>query len=259
MISKSKFYSAQALVLRARDLGEADKILTLYTKEEGKVQAVAKGVRKATSRLRGGVQLFSHTRLLLYRGRSLDTVSQSETINAFAGICDDLTILTYASYLVELLDSAVPDREPHPGIFRLTVSCLDLLRSQDPELVARYYEIRLLSFLGYKPYLDGCMVCGNFEGRGPFRLAAEEGGIVCHLCSKEAFSQHPRPQREGILWISAGSVSALNRMASMDPAYLSRLKMSEAMKKEMDTALGTYLEYYLERGIKSRRMLKILE
>ena len=108
-----KLYRVDALIIRARDFGEADKILTLYTKECGKIQAIAKGVRKPTSRLRGGVQMFAHSRLLLYRGRSLDIVSQSESVESYGSLQEDLVRLVYASYLVELLDIAVPEREPN--------------------------------------------------------------------------------------------------------------------------------------------------
>jgi DNA repair protein RecO (recombination protein O) len=135
----SKIYSVEALVLRARDYGEADKILTLYTKEQGKVSAIAKGARKPKSRLRGGVQLFSHSRIVLYRGPSLDTVTLAETVQAFAPLREDLTFLSYASYLVELLDCAVPEREPHEGIFHLAINCLELFPEKDPELVARLF------------------------------------------------------------------------------------------------------------------------
>ena len=108
-------YKAESIVLRSRVYGEADRILVLYTREAGKVSAIAKGVRKTTSRLRGAVQLFNHTYLVLYTGKTLDTVSQGRQGAVFlpgAG----LRTFTAASYCAEL-DRLTPDREPQPRVF----------------------------------------------------------------------------------------------------------------------------------------------
>ena len=134
-----KLYSVEALILRARDFGEADKVITLFTREEGKCQAIAKGVRKSTSRLRGGVQPFTHSRLLLYRGKTLDTVSQSENICAFAALRDDLVLLSAAAYLAELLETALPEREPLEEVFQLAVASFRELLTGDAELVVRSF------------------------------------------------------------------------------------------------------------------------
>ncbi|MDD2497906.1 MAG: DNA repair protein RecO, partial [Desulfitobacteriaceae bacterium] len=242
----SKIYSVEALILRARDYGEADKILTLYTREQGKVSAIAKGVRKPKSRLRGGVQPFSHSRVLLYRGPSLDTVTQAEAVQAFAPLREDLTFLSYASYLVELLECAVPEREPHEGIFRLAVNCLELFPEGDPELVARLFEMRLIYYLGYQPYLIGCMKCGGTLEAGPFYLDPGIGGLVCRKCSLDP---------HGKTRVTAGTASTLNGLLSLDKKSLFRLKISSGTRREMDAALRSYLEYYLARKLKSRRVL----
>ncbi|MEG3067513.1 MAG: DNA repair protein RecO [Syntrophaceticus schinkii] len=111
-------YKAEAIVLRSIVYGEADRILTLFTREDGKVSAIAKGVRKTTSRLRGAVQLFSHTRLVLYSGRSLDTVSQGEAEDEFSYLERDLECFATASYCAELVSRLTPEREaPAEGVF----------------------------------------------------------------------------------------------------------------------------------------------
>ncbi|ATW27323.1 DNA repair protein RecO [Candidatus Formimonas warabiya] len=246
----TKLYSVDALVVRTRDFGEADKILTLYTKEQGKVQAIAKGVRKPTSRLRGGVQMFSHSRMLLYRGRSLDTVSQAETVEAFGGLQDDLLRLIYASYLAELLDGAVPDREPNEKLFLLTLLCLGLLLGDDPELICRLYEIRLLYLLGYQPYLTECMLCHRSLGGGSFFLDPEAGGILCQNCVGDRGAKSA---------ISPGTVLTMQKMLSMDPRQIFRLKISPMMRNELEKAFEHYLEYHLDKTLKAKRVLKTLE
>lgn len=246
----SKLYSVDALIIRARDYSEADKILTLYTKEYGKIQAIAKGVRKSVSRLRGGVQMFAHSQLLLYRGKTLDTVSQSESIEAFGGLQDDLVKLVYASYLVELLEIAVPDREPNEKLFLTTLLSLGLLLGDDPELVCRMYEVRLLYLLGYHPYLNECMICRRFlGGAGVFFLSPERGGIVCQSCSHNT-------GRGGS--ISPGTVLTIQKLLSTDIRQVFRLKISKRQRVELDTALGNYLEYHLDRAVKAKKVLKSL-
>lgn len=244
-----KLYSAEAIIIRARDFGEADKILTVYTKEHGKLQAIAKGVRKPVSRLRGGVQVFSHSRLLLYRGRSLDIVSQSENIESFGSLQEDLIKLVYASYLAELLEIAVPEREPNEKLFLTTLVSLGLLLGDDPELVCRMYEIRLLYLLGYHPYLSQCMVCRQALGTGAFFLDPEAGGIVCENCSG-------KKERAGS--ISSGTILTMQKLLTIDPRQAFRLKISKAQRAELEKALENYLEYHLDKAVKAKKVLKSL-
>ncbi|MEL7564939.1 MAG: DNA repair protein RecO [Dehalobacterium sp.] len=245
----SKLYSVDAIIIRTRDYGEADKILTLYTKEYGKIQAIAKGVRKPVSRLRGGVQMFAHAKLLLYRGKTLDTVSQGENIEAFGGLQDDLVKLAYASYLVELLEIAVPDREPNEKLFFTTLISLGLLLGDDPELVCRMYEVRLLYLLGYYPYLKECMNCRRSLGTGVFFLSPERGGIVCPSCSGNR-------GKEGE--VSSGTILTMQKLLTVDIRQLFRLKISKGMREELETALENYLEYYLDKAVKAKKVLKSL-
>jgi DNA repair protein RecO (recombination protein O) len=115
-------YKAEAIVLRSMVYKEADRILTLFTREEGKVSAIARGVRKTTSRLRGAVQLFSHTHLVLYSGRSLDTVSQGDAEEHFSYLEQDLERFSTASYCAELVDRLTQAREQQPKVFFLLLS-----------------------------------------------------------------------------------------------------------------------------------------
>jgi DNA repair protein RecO (recombination protein O) len=245
----SKLYSADAIIIRARDFGEADKILTLYTKEYGKIQAIAKGVRKPASRLRGGVQMFAHTRLLLYRGRSLDIISQSENIDPYGSLQEDLDRMVYASYLVELLEIAVPEREPNERLFLTILLSLGLLLGDDPEIVCRMFEIRLLYLLGYQPSLSRCMICQRTLGSGAFFLDPKAGGIVCENCCAER-------GRKGS--ISSGTILVMQKLLAMDPRQVFRLKISQAQRIELEKSLENYLEYHLDRAVKAKKVLKSL-
>lgn len=184
-------YKAEAIVLRSRVYGEADRILTLFTKGLGKVSAVAKGVRRPASRLRGAVQLFSHTHLVLYTGKSLDTITQGEAEETFSFIESDLMRLAAASYCAELVDRLTLERQPLVKVFSLLLKALRNLERESPEVLARVFEVQLLAALGYQPRLESC-VMGNHPGwrapgtesreAGHVWFSVEKGGVVCPDC-----------------------------------------------------------------------------
>ena len=116
-------YHADAIVIRSREYGESDRILTIFSRENGKLQAIAKGVRKPKSRQRGGTQLFTYADFLLYRGKSLDTVSQVSPKESFPHLWDDLDRTMAATGIAELLDISVMTEQPQPELFSLTLTC----------------------------------------------------------------------------------------------------------------------------------------
>jgi DNA repair protein RecO (recombination protein O) len=160
MPSRPRTYRVEAVVLRHNDWGEADRILTLFTKEMGKLRAVAKGVRKIRSRKAGHLEPFTHVNLLLAKGRDLPLVTQAETVQAYLPLRSALLLPTYASYIVELLDRFTYEEGENPALFRLAIDTLSRLsRGDSPDLVVRYYEIRLLDLVGFRPRLFQCSVC----------------------------------------------------------------------------------------------------
>ena len=156
-------FRAEAIVLRHSDWGEADRLLVLYTREQGKVRAIAKGVRKLTSRKAGHLEPFTHVKLQLARGRDLLIVTQAETIEGYLPLRENLTLTGNAAYVIELIDRFVPDEEiAVPALFRLLTETLTRLASgADAWLPVRYYEMRLLDFLGFRPQLFECANCGR--------------------------------------------------------------------------------------------------
>jgi len=138
---RQRVLRAQAIVLRHRNWGEADRILGLFTLEMGKVQAIAKGVRRPRSRKAGHLEPFTHVKLLLARGRNIAIITQAEAIDQFTTLREDMLLTTYASYVVELLDRFTYEEGENRQLFRLLRNTLARLCSADkPELVLRYYE-----------------------------------------------------------------------------------------------------------------------
>ncbi|GAW93429.1 DNA repair protein RecO [Calderihabitans maritimus] len=237
-----RLYKAEGVVIRGRDYGEADRIITLYSRQHGKVDAIAKGVRKPKSRMRGGVQLFTFSSFLLYPGRTLDTVTQCEIIEPFTLLREDLTRFAYASYLVELVNSLVPERDANEKLFFLLLASLHLLTREDPEVSVRFFEIRLLSLLGYRPQLQNCVQCGKFVPDKSIKFSVRLGGVLCRDCS---------PEDKSAFSISKGALTVLDQLTKIDPRRIGRLKISVPMRQELERMLCEYILYRAERQLKS--------
>ena len=162
-------YKAEGVVLHRRALGEADRAVTLFTREHGKVRASARGTRKTASRLAGRLEPFTHARFLLARGRSLDVIAQVDVIHAFAGLRGVLLRSAYASYVAELVDRFLPERDAQDGVFELVLDTLDALDragEDEVEVQALWFALRLTSDLGYRPDFERCMACGRAVSQG---------------------------------------------------------------------------------------------
>ncbi|MDD2694633.1 MAG: DNA repair protein RecO, partial [Anaerolineales bacterium] len=154
MPARERSFRVEAVVLRHTDWGEADRMLTLFTREMGKLRAVAKGVRRERSRKAGHLEPFTRVHLLLARGREIPIITQAETIDAYLPLRQDLKRVGEASYIVELIDRFTFEEEENPGMFRLLADTLSRLAGGDePSLALRYYEMRLLDMIGFRPKL----------------------------------------------------------------------------------------------------------
>lgn len=242
-------YKTDALVIRARNYGEADQILTLFSREWGKIQAIAKGVRKPKSRLRGGVQLFSYSNFQLYKGRSLDTVTQVEQKESFIWLQTDLELLTYATYLMELLDAAILENEEGQGIFLLTLTCLYLMQSVQPKLVVRCFELKLLQLLGYQPQTKCCVNCGQEVSGNKKYFSFDLGGVLCRQCLQADVGSHE---------VNGGTLAVISHLFKVDLRKLDRLKIPEPVEQELAHISKLYLMSKLEKRFRSLDFLSKL-
>ena len=202
---------------------------------------------KPSSRKRGSVQPFCYTDFLLHRGRDLDSVSQCQVLEMFSPLREDLSRLTYASYLAELVDSLTGEEEANRAIFHLLCTCFSLLaKPADSELVVRSFEARLAVLLGYEPRLDACVQCqGVIAGQVVFSSGA--GGVLCPDC-REAGG-------DGI-YIDRGTLEALKLLLCWEPAKAVRLRPGPDMRRKLRQVLQGYLQYYLERKSRSMRFFE---
>lgn len=232
-----------------RDFGEADKIVTLLTREEGKVQAVAKGARRPRNRHAAATQLFTHCQVQLFTGRNLDTLSQTEMKTAFRLLLEDLERMAWATYLCELVDETVPLRERVDGIFLLLLTTLHLLASAGvpPESVARAFELKLLHHLGFRPVLEQCAACGGALPQGPVRFSPGQGGALCAACHGEG---------EAVLRLSRGTLETMRHLLNGDLRRAHLVKPGPEVRAELAQALEAYITYRVEKPLKSLAFLR---
>ncbi|WP_407307228.1 DNA repair protein RecO [Desulfosporosinus sp. SB140] len=237
-------YHADALVIRSREYGESDRVLTLFSREMGKLQAVAKGVRKPKSRQRAGAQMFTYGDFLIHRGKTLDTVSQCSPKESFSYLWSDLDRSLAATNMAELLDISTVLGQPNIKLFTLTLTCLFLLEQYDTTLLLCAYALRLMVLLGYRPHLGDCVECGETLIGERLLFSSEAGGTLCERC---------RASYSGRM-VRAGSIAFMRQLIQADLMKLDRLRWSAWMREEVLDTLRHYLEYKFERPLKSWRM-----
>jgi DNA repair protein RecO (recombination protein O) len=243
-------YSADALVIRSREYGESDRLLTLFSREYGKIQAVAKGVRKPKSRQRAGAQLFTYADYQLYKGKTLDTVNQVSPKESFPHLWSDLDMSLAATAIAELLDLATIPGQAYPELFTLTFSSFFLLGQCEPALVQSAFALKLLTHLGYRPRFSECAECGRSLQGERFLFSPEAGGAVCTECRNEASTSKPLLGR----WVRGGSLALMRQLVQGDLTKLDRLRWNEWMKQEILTTLQFYCEQIFDRHLKSWSM-----
>lgn len=252
MPSRPRSLRVEAVVLRHADWGEADRLLWLLTRQEGKRRAVAKGVRKIRSRKAGHLEPFTHVTLQLARGRDLFIVTQAETIEAFLPLRTDLRRIGLASYVVELADRFTYEEGEGAALFPLVLDTLRRLAAgaDDARLVLRYYDVRLLDLVGYRPQLFECVRCGAaIQPENQF-FAVLEGGVVCPRCG--AHDRRLRP-------VSLAALKYLRHFQRSAYAQARRARPTDAVWSEMDNLMQAYLTAVLERRLHSTAFLRRLQ
>ena len=247
---RPRLYRVFALVLRQRDLGETDRILTLLTREHGKISAVAKGVRRPRSKLAAGAQLFCTSSLQLAAGANLEVLTQCEVRSAFYGIREDLTRLSYASYFADLVDSFIEERDGAEQVFDLLYAALaQTERGERLELLARVFELRLMNALGYAPEFGACVRCGEDLDQDWVGFSPALGGAICRRCTST---------EQGWRRLSAGALRTARICSKASPAMLPRVRLTRPIAAELRAAMRSYIEYQLGRRMRSASFLDAL-
>jgi DNA repair protein RecO (recombination protein O) len=241
-------YKTQAIVLSRFELGEADRVLTLLTPHDGKLKAIAKGVRRPGSRIGGSVEPFAELHLVLVHGRTFDVITQASVGEAWLRLRDRLESAATAWYIGELAERAVEERAFAYPIYALLRRSYQLLDDgMAPGRVARWYEFGLADALGMRPEVDRCVECDRqLEENEQFRWVPALGGVLCE--------HHPAPPTEQVL-LSLAALKLLKAYRRFDIEAISALRLPPQVELEAEGALRRFIRHVLEREPRSLAFL----
>jgi DNA repair protein RecO len=243
-----RLYVTDAIVLSRFDYGEADRIMTLLTPVHGKFKAIAKGVRRPTSRLGGSLEPLAELRVALARGRTFDVVTQVQVTHAWLRLRDSLESAATAWYLAELADRSLEERHEAEALYALLRRAYELLDAgMDSGRVARWYEMHLADELGVRPEVDRCVECDRMlEADESFRWVPPLGGVLCSRCPG------PSAERAGL---SVEALKLLKAYQRLDVEALAALRLPPAVEREVEAAMRDFLRVSLERDARSLEFL----
>ena len=245
-------YQTQAIVIKQSKFGEIDKILTFYTPELGKLRAVAKGICRPGSKLGGNVEPLTCSLMMLARGRNLDIVTQSQTLDGFLVLKSDLGLMAYGLYILELIDSFTMENNVNRPLFDLLLDALHWLSqaNNNNEIVLRYFELHLLQHLGYRPELYRCVKCNSPLKPVVNFFSSSQGGMLCPHCSQKEYLPCP---------LSVDALKILRLWQNCDYVTARRVKIESKLSLELEQLLREYIGYLLQRRPKSITWLEELK
>lgn len=258
-MSRLRLYSTEAIVLRRTDFGEADRMVTLFTPQLGKLRVLAKGVRKITSRKAGHIELFTRTQLLLARGRNFDLITQAELVEPYIQLREDMHRGAAAHYLSELVDQFGQEGSEDEPLYELLVSGMEwLCTAPDPKLSVRLFEMQLLSLTGYQPQLFNCAMTGAplevdlAQVSTQLVLTAfspQQGGALCAAAARQV--------REAVM-LTPSALKLLRELQTKPAAEVLAMSVSTELHGQLERAMQRYMSFILERAPKSALLLKQL-
>ena len=243
-------YQTEAIVIKKTKLGEADTILTFFTPQLGKIQGFARSLRKPKSKLAGHLELLTHSQVSFARGRNIDTITGSQTINSFLPLRNDLWLTSCGLYVVELVNQFTADHQENFSLFQLTLETLNRLCGENnKEIILRYFELHLLESAGYRPQLRECVACHKALEPATNYFSPSAGGMLCPDCSLSQPFSYP---------LSVNTQKLLRLLQGSDFAGASRVKIDPELAAEMENVISGYLKHLLEREVKSAAWLDTL-
>ena len=243
-------YRCEAIILSYSPFGEADLLVTMFTRDQGKVRAVGKGARRSTSRLVGHLEPLTVVRMSMAHGRSIDIISQAEVVESFASLKEDLTAITKGLYLAELVDGFGAEASANPELFQLMIDTLRAVQA-DPasDLPLRAFEFHLLQVSGLRPELYHCVECRQELEPDAHRFSPNVGGTLCLECAPD--DAHLRP-------LSLRALKVLRLFDRSSIAEACKLSVDDSLAEELKSLLLTTVGYWLGKEIRSNSFLERL-
>lgn len=243
-------HKTQGFILKREEVRETSLFLTVYTRDFGKLRCISKGVRTPQEKFISAYELFALDDIIFYERKKKDVylLSQCELINFFPEVRESLDRISYASYFVELLNSVTELGDRNFKLYELMLNCLELLSGKaSPKRVARIFEIRLLSLLGFMPGLRSCVNCDGAPEKGKARFSFSSGGVLCEKC----FAKDKRAQP-----ILAGTINFISDIANLPFNRIRQIKVAKRVGSEVERLLRSFISYHLDVKLKSMAFIE---
>lgn len=241
-------YRTRGIIIKRKNFGEADRLLTIYTEKRGKITAIARGSRRVLSKLAGHLELFYLSDLIFVEGKNIDTITGAQIIEVFPILRKNLIKTNRAHYLAELIDQLIKENEPSREIFNLLKQALRYLdRFGRGDLLLPYFELRLLSLLGHKPEVGVCVKCRKKLEPQVNYFSHSLGGILGSDCHRYDLSSSE---------ISPGTIKLIRLLLNQDLLTLNKLKRDSRLEKELDQILDRFIQRIAEKELKTKRFLE---
>ena len=244
------FLKTRGIVIKEVATGEADKIITLFSRNRGRISALAKGGKRPKSKLSAGSQLMCYGEYVLYSAKDMYSINSCEVLEPFYEIRNDMVKLTYAAHFMDIMQEIIQENQSSPKLLQLLLNSLHMLAKTEklPELVSRVFEFRTLSIAGYAPHVRNCMLCG-LEQEKTYAFSFSKCGFICDSkkCSTEdCFA----------LELSPGAAKALQHIIYARAEELFRFGLSPEALEELSRVSKRYLRERLERDFTKLDFLK---
>lgn len=250
MSREYRTYRAEGIVLRRRNLGEADSIFTVFGPRIGKFEAIARGVRKSRSKMRGHMEPLTFSRFLLAQGRSLDVFTQAETVRTFPRLRDDLASLQAALHCAEVCERVTSDHHENDELFGLLLACLEAFDAGAPSRTVRmYFDWHALRLSGFELQVARCVSCGQSLPEEESLFSASAGGAVCRNCRHLAGA--------GSL-LSVRAIKLLRYAARSSLSEILRIHVPADVDREVSHGLADAVQYYLEQELRTEAVSRQL-
>lgn len=245
-----KTYRCETITLSHTPLGEADLLVTIFTRDQGKIRAVGKGARRSTSKLVGHLEPLTVVRMSMVHGRTMDIISQAEVVESFAALKENLTAISKGQYLAELVDGFGAEASANPDLFQLMIETLRAVEADpDSDMPLRAFEFHLLQVSGLMPELYHCVECRQELEPGAHRFSPNVGGTLCPDCDPS--DAHLRP-------LSLRALKVLRLFDRSSIAEASNLTVDDSLAEELKSLLSTTVGYWLGKEIRSNSFLERL-
>jgi DNA repair protein RecO (recombination protein O) len=238
----------EAIVISKRDFRETSIIADFYTRDFGKLSGILKGIRTEPEKFASNLEPFSYNEIIFYQKRnsSLHLISHADKKENFSPIRQNIIKTGLACFMMELVGALMAQEDKNEEIFDLSLMCLREMQSSSfPEKIMTIFKIKILALSGFKPHFDSCVSCGN-RVLGESKFSLSQGGLLCQNCYKKDLGGRN---------IFRGTVASILHIEKNDFKNNLNLGMNPQIKKELEIILNAFLNFHLERELKSQKVL----